>query len=51
LVDVKVGDGQRASGDEQGLGLTDAETKTGLPLTNVSFDVDIAQGFADFRIT
>jgi len=31
--------------------LADKQTKESLPLKNVSFDVEIEQGFADFKIT
>jgi len=33
------------------MGLADAETRESLPLKNVAFDVEIVQGFADFRLT
>ena len=51
LVDIKVADFVRPPNDGDGLGLADADTRESLPLKNVSFDIDIAQGFADFQIT
>ena len=51
LVDVAVGEGSRPPVEEDGVSVADAATREALPLKSVAFDVQIEQGFADFRIT
>jgi len=48
VVDVAVGTGSRPEADVNGIFLSDALTKENLSLKNVSFDVQVEQGFADF---
>jgi hypothetical protein len=51
LVDIAVGTCNRPSADDDGIFLADAQTRESLCLKNVAIDVQIEQGFADFKLT